>query len=70
MNHRPSVKLLVLACLLGFLSTGMLGQDVTVKVQVDTINGKVPLALAHLWGQTIRGLTPNDVVYEMAGVEI
>jgi hypothetical protein len=70
MNHRFCMKLLVLVCLLGFLSTVSFGQDVTAKVQVDTINSKVPLALAHLWGQTIRGLTPSDVVYEMANVEI
>ena len=64
------IKYLFLLCILGCLSTATFGQDVTVKVQIEGINGKVPLALAHLWGQTITGLTPDNVTYEMTGVEI
>ncbi len=70
MRNKLGVKFLVLLCLIVCFSTASFGQDVVVKVKIDSINDKVPLALAHLWGQTIRNLAASDVVYEMADVEI
>jgi len=64
------IKRLLLLCLLGCLSMVSFGQDVTVKVQIESMNGKVPLALAHLWGQTIKGILPDNLTYELAIVEI
>jgi hypothetical protein len=64
------IKRLLLLCFLGCLSTVSFGQDVTVKVQIESMNGKVPLALAHLWGQTIKGVLPDNLTYELAIAEI
>lgn len=70
-GHRLGMKLLIILCIIvGSIATATFGQDVTVKVQIEDINGKVPLALAHLWGQTITGLTQDNVTYEMTSVEI
>jgi len=63
-------KVLTLLFLFACISAVLFGQDITAKVHLDTINGKVPLALAHLWGQTLSGLTQNPFVFEMASVEI
>jgi hypothetical protein len=70
-GRRLGIKLLILLCLLvGSITTATFGQDVTVKVEVGDINGKVPLAIAHLWGQTITGLMKDGETYEMARIEI
>jgi len=63
-------KVLTLLFVFGCISAVLFGQDITAKVHLDTINGKVPLALAHLWGQTLSGFAQNPFVFEMARVEI
>ena len=47
-----------------------LAQDLAVKVHVDGLNGKVPLALAHLYGQKLKEPFAKMGSYEMVAVEL
>jgi len=70
MNLRLGARILALLWLLAHLVAASFTQEVDVKVHIETINGRVPLSLAHLWGQRIEGLTADSVTYEMVRVEV
>jgi hypothetical protein len=56
--------------LLGQISTACFAQDLEVKAEELTINGRVPLALAHLYGQKFTGALAKVGLWEMAKVRL
>jgi hypothetical protein len=63
-------KSLLAVWLLGQISIVCFAQDLEVKAEPLTINGRVPLALAHLYGQEFTGALAKVGPWEMARVEL
>jgi hypothetical protein len=56
---------ITLVLLLSLIAGRLSAQELTVNCKIDDLNGKIPLCLAHLWGQTLTiggKATPIELV--------